>query len=156
MLRRRVRLVSTFIGTTTACALALWGCGTIDPGPDVGPPAGCNAPPAFFVTDVWPKFFAQYQCGQANCHDATTGHGYFRLQPVAGIAAPDPMSPVSTWPDAWSANYQAVEQNLSCSNPTGSEVLSVPSGRGQPHPGGTVVTDIPGADMLFDMWLSGT
>ncbi len=154
MLRGEVRLVAFIVATTAACA-ALFGCGTIDPGPDVMPPAGCDAPPAFFVTDVWPKFFVQYQCGRSDCHDAATGHGFFRLQPVAAVAAPDPSAPLSTWPDAWQANFRAVQQNLSCSNPTSSEVLAVPTGRGEPHPAGTVVTDIPGADALFTMWLSG-
>lgn len=154
MLRCDVRLLATFIAATAAASAALWGCGTIDPGPDVGPPAGCNAPPAFFVTDVWPKYFAQYQCGQSDCHDANTGHGFFRLQPVDGVAPPDPMAPTSAWPDAWQRNFRAVQQNLSCANPTGSAVLAVPSGRGQPHPPGTTVTDIPAADALFTMWLT--
>jgi hypothetical protein len=154
MLRGDVRLIATFIALTAAASAVLWGCGTVDPGPDVGPPAGCNAAPGFFVTDVWPKYFAQYQCGQSDCHDANTGHGFFRLQPLDGVAAPDPMAPVSAWPDAWQANFRAVQQNLSCANPTGSAVLAVPSGRGQPHPPGTTVTDIPGADALFTAWLT--
>jgi hypothetical protein len=126
---------------------------TIDPGPDLLPPATCNAPSAFFVTDVWPKYFAQYTCGKGDCHDATVGHGFFRLQSVAGVPAPDPASPVLSWPAPWQANLQAVLQNVSCSAPTTSLVLVVPSGRGQPHPAGTVVTDIPAADMLFQTWL---
>jgi hypothetical protein len=155
MLRGEVRLFSTFIaGTAVACA-TLWGC-TIDPGPDVGPPAGCNAPPAFFVTDMWPKYFAQYMCGQSDCHDSATGHGFFRLQDVSAVAAPDPASPVSTWPAAWQANFQTVQQNLSCSSPLESTVLAVPSGRAEPHPPGDIVTDHAGADALFTMWLSGT
>jgi hypothetical protein len=31
--------------------------------------------------------------------------------------------------------------------------LTVPSGLGQPHPPGVVVTDIPGANALFSTWL---
>jgi hypothetical protein len=154
MLACAVRLFSLIMHVTwSACATFLVGCGTIDPGPDVGPPATCNAPPAFFVTDVWPKYFVRYGCGMSNCHDATSGHGFFRLQDVSGVAAPDPQSPVSTWPMQWQSNYNEVTANLSCASPGTSPVLVIPSGRGQPHPGGTVVTDIPGADSLFQSWL---
>jgi hypothetical protein len=149
-----VRLVTTFLlGTTVAC-VALASCGTVDPGPDVQPPPGCNAPPAFFITDVWPKYFVPYTCGKSDCHDVNSGHGFFRLQSVDGIAPPDPQAPIGTWPDAWRANFMAVEANLSCSDVTGSPVLAVPSGRGEPHPPGTVVLDIPGADKLFQAWLA--
>ena len=154
MLRAEVRPIASFMGLTAVAAAALWGC-TIDPGPDVQAPAGCNAPPAFFVTDVWPKYFQAYGCGKSDCHDSATGHGFFRLQDVSGVAAPDPMAPVSTWPPQWQANFMAVEQNLSCSSPTGSDVLAIPSGRATPHPPGDVVTDHAGADALFTMWLTG-
>ncbi|HEX6839675.1 MAG TPA: hypothetical protein VF334_24020, partial [Polyangia bacterium] len=140
-----MRLIATFTAVMGVASATLWGC-TIDPGPDVGPPAGCNAPPGFFVTDVWPKYFQKYSCGQSDCHDAATGHGFFRLQDVSAVATPDPNSPVSTWPDQWQANFRAVQQNLSCSSPTGSAVLAVPSGRGTPHPAGDVVTDHASAD----------
>ncbi|MGZ3429141.1 MAG: hypothetical protein ACXVCV_20960, partial [Polyangia bacterium] len=73
-----------------------------------------------------------------------------------GVPAPNPMAPVSTWPDAWQANFRAVQQNLTCSSPTSSAVLAVPSGRGTPHPPGDVVTDKPGAAALFNMWLAGS
>jgi hypothetical protein len=149
-----VRLFSLIMPVTSAaCACLLAGCPTIDPGPDVGPPATCNAPPGFFVSDVWPKYFVRYGCAQANCHDATTGHGFFRLQDVSGVTAPDPNAPVSLWPMQWQENYMEVTANLSCASPETSPVLAIPSGQGQPHPAGTVVTDIPGADSLFATWL---
>jgi hypothetical protein len=134
------------------------GCGKIDTGPETGPPTGCNARPDFFVSDVWPKYFQQgsisnQTCGNSDCHDASSGHGFFRLQSVAGVTAPQPTDPVSIWPTAWAANLRAVETNVSCANPTASVVLVVPSGRGQPHPPGNVVTDAPAADALFRMWL---
>jgi hypothetical protein len=150
-----VRLFATFVlGTAAACAV-LASC-TIDPGPDLQAPAGCNAPPAFFISDVWPKYFVAYGCGQANCHDANTGSGYFRLRSVDGVPAPDPNLPVSSWPDAWSANFMAVEEQVLCSDPTGSAVLAIPSGRSTPHPPGVVVTNIPAADQLFTTWLTGS
>jgi hypothetical protein len=155
MMRREVRPIATFAACTLVACATLYGC-TIDPGPDIGPPAGCNAPPAFFVTDVWPKYFQAYSCGKSDCHDTATGHGFFRLQDLAGVTAPDPNAPVSTWPDAWQANFHSVQQNLSCSSPGGSAVLAIPSGRGTPHPPGDVVTDKPGADSLFTMWLTGS
>jgi hypothetical protein len=150
-----VRLFAAFLLCTGVACAVLASCGTVDPGPDVQPPAGCNAPPAFFVTDVWPKFFEAYGCGKSDCHDVTSGHGYFRLRPVDGIAAPDPASPISAWPEAWRANLMAVQANVSCSSPTSSPVLLIGSGRGQPHPPGNVVTDIAAADQLFATWLQG-
>lgn len=154
MLTCAVRLFSMCMKVIrAAAAICVVACGYVDPGPDVGPPATCNAPPAFFVTDVWPKFFVKYGCGMSNCHDAATGHGFFRLQDLTGVTAPDPASPVSTWPTQWQQNYNEVTANLSCASPETSPVLAVPAGQGEPHPGGTVVTDVPGADSLFQMWL---
>jgi hypothetical protein len=154
MLACAVRLLCVItLVSWAACASLLVGCGYVDTGPAVGPPATCNAPPAFFVTDVWPKFFVKYGCGMSNCHDATTGHGYFRLQDVSGVTPPDPTSPTSLWPMAWQQNYTEVTANLSCASPETSAVLAIPAGQGEPHPGGNVVTDIPGADSLFDTWL---
>jgi hypothetical protein len=141
------------ISLLALAAVSLAACGTIDPGPDTGPPMGCAAPPEFFVSDVWPKYFDQYGCGKSDCHDANTGHGFFRLQSLVGVTAPQPTDAVSSWPPEWSANFRAVQQNLSCADPLGSPVLAVPEGRGQPHPGGVVVTDPTSADALFMMWL---
>jgi hypothetical protein len=135
-----------------AAAAWLSGC-TVDVGPDTGPPTSCNAPAPYFVTDVWPRYFDHYSCGQSDCHDSATGHGYFRLQSVASVMAPAATTPVSAWPAAWSANLLSVQQNLSCANPTTSAVLAIPSGRGEPHPPGTTVTDPAGADQLFLDWL---
>ncbi len=148
-----MRLPRPFKRVIWAASALLLGCGTVDPGPDVGPPASCNASPGFFVTDIWPKYFDHYACGQSNCHDAMTGHGYFRLTSVAGVTAPDPASPVALWPAAWQTNFEQITSNLSCASPETSAVLAIPSGQGQPHPGGLIVTDIPGATALFDMWL---
>jgi hypothetical protein len=136
-----------------ASLLVLAGCGTVDPGPDTGPPAGCNAPPAYFVSDVWPKYFDLYTCGKSDCHDASAGHGYFRLQSVAALVAPQPTDPVVLWPPEWSANLRSVQHNLSCANPTTSAVLAVPEGRAQPHPPGVTVLDPAAADDLFRTWL---
>jgi hypothetical protein len=150
-----VRLLATLLLCTGVAAVVLGGGCYVDPGPDVQPPAGCNAPPAFFVTDVWPKFFAAYNCGMSDCHDSVSGHGYFRLRNVDAVAAPDPASPISSWPDEWRFNLMAVQANLSCASPTSSPVLLIGSGRGQPHPPGNVVSDIDAADQLFTDWLSG-
>jgi hypothetical protein len=146
----------SFAWLAPAAVLALAGC-LVDPGPDTGPPAGCNAPAPFFVSDMWPKYFGPsapaYNCGKSDCHDASSGHGFFRLTNVSMVTAPMPTDPVSTWPMEWSNNLVAVQHNVSCSNPTESLVLIVPEGRGQPHPPGVTVTDPATADALFQMWL---
>jgi hypothetical protein len=133
--------------TTTAAAC------TVDVGPDTGPPQPCNAPTAFFVSDVWPQYFAKYNCGQSSCHDASTGRGFFRLENVSMVTTPDSMAPISAWPFEWMQNFSNVQQNVSCSNPSTSLVLVVPSGLSTPHPPGTTVTDVPAAQALFTMWL---
>jgi hypothetical protein len=134
-------------------ASGLVACETIDVGPDTQPPSGCTARPEFFVSDVWPRFFEKYQCGTSNCHDASTGRGFFRLQSVTGLVAPAPSTPVASWPAAWQANLRAVELNLSCGNPASSPVLAIPAGKSQPHPGGTVVTDVADAEAIFRAWV---
>jgi hypothetical protein len=147
-----LRVPSLFLIMAVA-VLGVAGCDTVDTGPFTGPPAGCNAPAPFFVSDVWPKYFDQYMCGKSECHDSSSGHGFFRLQSLAGVTAPMPNDPINTWPTAWSANLLSAQQNVSCANPTSSLILTVPEGIGQPHPPGKVVTDTAAADQLFRTWL---
>ena len=144
------------LGLCLTC-LPVLGCGRIDVGPDTGPPGGCEAPAPFFVSDVWPKYFqtgaiSSDTCGRSDCHDASTGHGFVRLQPVDMVPAPQPTDPISIWPTAWAANLRAVETNVSCANPCQSVLIVVPSGGGQPHPGGNIVK-LTDACALFTMWL---
>lgn len=87
------------------------------------------------------------------CHDAVSGRGFFRLQDVSAVTAPNPMAPVSAWPFEWQQNLRNISQNLSCANPSNSLCLGVPSGRSTSHPPGVTVTDIPTADALFNTWL---
>lgn len=141
------------------CALlaASWGaggCGTIDPGPPTGPPPGCNAAPYFFVERVWPDYLKPNTCGRADCHDAQSGHGYFRLQAVSEPIGFDPRQPSSTWPDEWRANLVSATRLLNCSDPTSSLLLAVPAGKGQPHPGGVAVADYGASAQLFIEWAS--
>ncbi len=149
----RCRLL-LFCAGLLVCAATAPACQTVDVGPTTGPPEGCAAPPPFFVTDVWPKYFDKYSCGKSSCHDASSGHGYFRLQSVMGIPAPVPTDPTTLWPPQWAFNLESVQANVSCDNPTASIVLIVPSGQSAPHPGGIVVTDLPGANTLFTQWLA--
>jgi hypothetical protein len=150
----RAYLVALALSSVAACAITSEvGCGVVDVGPNTGPPEPCMAPSAFFVSDVWPQFFAKYGCNQAACHNAISGRGSFRLYDVSMVTAPMSTAPESAWPFEWQQNFAAVQQNLSCANPTQSVVLTVPEGRGQPHPPGITVTDPTSADALFTMWL---
>ncbi len=146
-------MVAVAAAAVVAVVAAAAACGTVDVGPDTEPPHGCNAPTTYFVTDVWPRYFAKYGCGMSACHDATSGRGFFRLHDVSMVTAPNPMAPLSAWPFEWQENLRNVQQNISCANPINSLVLAVPSGRSTPHPPGTTVTNIPEADMIFDTWL---
>jgi hypothetical protein len=120
---------------------------------------GCNASPAFFVEHAWPEYLDRYGCGRSDCHDADSGHGYFRLSSVAGAPAFDDRQPVSAWPAAWRANLASAARLLDCADPDSSLLLAVPEGRGQPHPPGDVVEgqdpammDHATAERLFRDW----
>ena len=154
--------IVTLIAAALLAPLLAAACGTIEPGPPTGPPPGCNASPVFFHDHVWPEYLDRFGCGSASCHDARSGHGYFRLQPVAGVAAFDPATPISSWPDAWRFDLLNATRLLNCADPTSSQLLAVPEGKGQPHPGGDAVcadpmmlscqTDHTSAETLFLAW----
>jgi hypothetical protein len=136
-----------------ACA-TLASCGTVDVGTYALPQQGCSPPPAFFVSDVWPQYFARYTCGRSGCHDAVTGSASFRLRDVSMVSAPLSTAPPSTWPFEWQQNLTEVGQYLSCASPLGSPVLAIPAGTSTlAHPGGAVVADVPAAQTLFTTWL---
>jgi hypothetical protein len=138
-----------------ALALAFASCGTVDPGPDTMPPPPCNAPTPFFVSDVWPKYFDFYSCGKGGCHDASTGHGYFRLQSLSGVTAPQPTDSFAIWPTPWQQNLLAVQHVISCGNPTQSMAITEPAQENKQHGGGQVVMqpDLANVNALFSMWL---
>jgi hypothetical protein len=133
-------------------AVATAGCGTVDPGPPTGPPAGCNAAPALFVQRVWPEYLERYGCAAASCHDAASGHGAYRLQPVADSPAFDARQPSTMWPPAWRENLVASSRLLNCADPGSSLLLVGAEGRSRPHPPGNVVTDHDGALALLRAW----
>jgi hypothetical protein len=140
-------------GPVLAATLALGGaaCGTVDPGPSTGPPQGCNASPQFFAEHVWPEYLVADGCGASDCHDAATGHGYFRLGSVTGTTF-DPRLPTSMWPDVWRSNLQNAQRLLDCGDPAGSLLVTVPEGRGRPHPPGDVVKDHAQAEAVIAAW----
>ena len=125
---------------------------------------GCNGSPAFFASDVWPNYLARWKCGQSGCHDAQSGHGYFRLTdptcpvPVPGgeVCPPLPTTPLTQWTDNWRTNYQNSARFLNCGDPTASPLLIIPEGKGQPHPGGVIFAgqDATDAETLFTQWAS--
>jgi hypothetical protein len=64
---------------------------TIDPGPQLEPPqTGCTPDPAPFIAagGVWDAYFDHYNCANGGCHDASNGHGFFRLSSVTGSLRP--------------------------------------------------------------------
>ncbi len=126
---------------------------------------GCNGSASFFVTDVWPKYLDHWSCGKSDCHDSQSGHGYFRLvnppcpsAPSGATCPPDPMTPFAAWPDNWRLNYTNAARFLNCGDPTASQLLAIPEGKGQPHPGGVVFggQDATDAEMLFEQWAKGS
>ena len=137
-----------------ALAFCLSACGTVDPGPPTGPPMGCNGSPAFFVSDVWPKYLDKFGCGKVDCHDSRSGHSSFRLQDVSMVPTPGAGDAPSTWPDEWRFNYVNATRQLNCSDPLSSRLLVKPEEAGVPHQGGKLVTgtDADAARTLFVEW----
>ena len=143
MLRGEVRLIATFIGRHCGrLARSLWGCGRSIRGPTSARRPAATRRPAFFVTRHVAELFRQVRLRHERLPRRGDGP---RLLPPAGRqrrdAPPDPNRRCRPGPTQWQANFRAVEQNLTCSSPTGSAVLAIPSGRGQPHPPGDIVTD---------------
>jgi hypothetical protein len=145
------------LAATLSGAFAAPACGTVDVGPPTMPPMGCNGDPAFFVTDVWPKYLGPtpgYNCGQSNCHDATSGKSSFRLEAIAD-GPPDPTTPVASWPEDWRFDYASATRFLNCADPTSSRLLTKPTQDGVTHEGGTVVPaggPTSDAQTLFQTW----
>ena len=140
-----------------AFAFLLVSACTVDPGPDTGPPPTCEASTSYFVSTAWPQYFVQYNCAASGCHDASTGRGFFRLQSLAGVTAPQPTDPVTVWPPAWQDNLESVQLVLSCASPLLSDAYTYPLNANGQHPGGTLLmtsAQQSAAAQLFTTWLT--
>jgi hypothetical protein len=133
----------TAVGGTLAMA-----CDTVDLG---SPPADVNAcrpSPRFFYERVWPEFLSRdyggKHCGDARCHDVGSPRQLRLTMPTS--------EPVLPLPPDWAAIYRSVTEQLSCTNPSGSNLLNRP-GRAD-HGGGMLIT--PGGEetALVQMWVA--
>jgi hypothetical protein len=127
------------------------GC-TVDVGvlPDA---SACTASPDYFVSDVFPRYLAANQCGNASCHAFEGGHGVLRLRPPE-VPAPAPGEPLDAWPIGWRENYLAAIHVTRCDAPLESRLLTMPEGRDNLHPPGPVVLDRATAAQVIQVWVS--
>jgi hypothetical protein len=134
-----------------ALAGLLLGACQVDLGqaPDAAP---CAPSPDYFASDVWLRYVDANQCATRTCHAFDDGHGYLRFRPPGNPPAPG--SVLSTWPDAWRANYYAAVQLVRCDDPLASRLLTVPEGKADPHRPGVTVEDQAGAEAIFQTWVT--
>ena len=112
-------------GLWTAFAAVACACGTVDLGEPPADVTACRPSERYFAQAVWAGFlnkdFGGKRCGDARCHDATSGQSLV-------VAGPMGMPTVPLSRD-WGVVYRSVTEQLSCSNPSGSALLLKPDGR---------------------------
>jgi hypothetical protein len=109
----------------------------------------CKPSPAFFVSDVWPRYLVPNLCGISQCHAFDGGQGVLRFREVG---AP-PTGTLADWPLEWRENYLSSIQFLRCDDPAESRLLTMPEGIGNLHPPGPVVDDRATAKSVIESWL---
>jgi hypothetical protein len=127
------------------------GCDTVDLGP---PPADvnlCHPSQLFFVQQIWPNFLAKdyggKRCGDARCHDASSGRQ---------LVLPPPTSPAPSGlplPDDWAALYKSTIEQMQCTDVKSSPLLTHPDGE-VTHGGGALIAPDGPEVTLVTMWVS--
>jgi hypothetical protein len=138
-----------------AAAAALGGgaCSSVDLG---SPPADVNAcrpDQTYFVKTIWPDVLAQdyngKHCYDSGCHDQGSG------RPLTLVVPADPMPPLgagTTLPADWMADYLSASEQMQCSSPAGSELLTRPDGE-RTHGGGKLFEPTGTEAGLILMWV---
>ena len=124
------------------------GCDTVDLG---SPPADVNAcrpSQRFFYERVWPEYLSKdyggKRCSDSRCHDVASPR-QLRLPPPTS-------APVLPLPPDWAAIYRSATEQLSCTNPSTSNLINRPSSSG--HGGGQLFTLGGEESALIEMWVS--
>jgi hypothetical protein len=123
-------------------------CGTVDLGDPPADVNACRPSQRFFIERIWPelldKDFGGKRCGDGGCHGAGSPRLLLLARPTAMAGVPLP-------PD-WEMVYRATTEQLSCTNPTASALLTRPDGR-QTH-GGEKLFEPDGPEAtLVKMWI---
>jgi hypothetical protein len=138
-------LAALLLGALTVGAA---GCDTVDLG---SPPADVNAcrpSQQFFYERVWPEFLSKdyggKHCSDSRCHDVASPRQLRLPAPTS-----TPMLPL---PPDWAAIYRSATEQLSCTNPSTSNLINRPSSSG--HGGGQLFTLGGEESTLIQMWVS--
>lgn len=130
-------------------------CGTVDVGDPPADVNACRPSQRFFVERVWPelleKKFGAKSCVDGGCHGAGSPRLLLLARPTS--EAGDFTKPDWQMPPAWEMVYRATTEQLSCTNPTASALLTRPDGR-QTH-GGEKLFEPDGPEAtLIKMWIA--
>jgi hypothetical protein len=124
-------------------------CGTVDVGDPPADVNACRPSPRFFYERIWPEFlnksYGGKRCADASCHDAGSPRQLVLPAPTSAPALPLP-------PD-WERIYRAATEQLSCTNPTASALLTRPDGRAA-HFGGKLIEPEGAEATLVKMWIA--
>lgn len=127
---------------TTAAALTLPGCPTVDLGETPPDPPTCNADGLYYEQTIWPQYLAPAETatscvGQAGCHRLEDGRSGLRLH---------------TDPVDHEANLQIVVRFLNCGSPDLSSLLTKPISGVDSHGGGDLFAPGSAQETTFLSW----
>ncbi|MDX2019200.1 MAG: hypothetical protein SF187_03100 [Deltaproteobacteria bacterium] len=122
-------------------------CGTVDLGPTPADINTCRPSQQFFYQRVWPelidKDYGGKKCGDARCHDASSGREMIVVTPTSMATLP--------LPEDWMRVYRSVTGQLQCTSIAESPLLARPDGR-QTHGGGKLFEPGGPQTTLLRMW----
>ena len=122
-------------------------CGTVDLGPTPADINTCRPSQQFFYQRVWPELIDKdhggKKCGDARCHDASSGREMIVTAPTS--------APTLPLPEDWMRVYRSVTGQLQCTSIAESPLLARPDGR-QTHGGGKLFEPRGPEATLLRMW----
>ena len=136
-----VRIAAIVAGSVALGFLAA--CPTIDLGEDPSNPGVCRPDPAYFRTEMWPKYLsttdpAMSCVAAAGCHRESDGRSGLRFD-------------ASATPDL-ERNYRVAIRFLNCGTPSASTLLTRPLAGEDSHGGGDIFADTDPQVGIFQGW----
>ena len=130
--------VCSLMRVLSAAGALAGGCDTVALGPPPADVNACRPNEQFFYERIWPEFLSiehtGRRCYDSGCHDAASPRALRLPVPTSAPGLPLP-------PD-WQAIYRSAADQLTCTNPSASRLVTKPSqsnhGPGMPliDPGG--------------------
>lgn len=142
------------VATMLACAAIGAGCTSVELGDPPADVNACRPSQNYFANgamagSIWFDFltkdYSGKKCGDATCHDSSTGRSLALRdpEPFTAGSVPIPLPPI------WAANYRSATENMQCSNVKTSPLLMNPAGL-VTHGGKKLIEpDGPEADLII-------